>query len=730
MGAMTRFLPAVLLSFSCLLLPLPWAAPAVLASLGLHLAAAAHRAGFLDEEALLETLRARVGGFLLMLIAGFVLGSILVAPALYFMVNGSHIYAPLLVAFGSLLLLWGYVRFWALPGLLFVWVDARQGSGESAFLVLRRTARLAWRLGARGTEALALGLPTLFALALLLALPFAALWWDATLAVRLMLAAAVSVVVCPLLAVTVLKLAASALFEATPNEFVAPTEMPMPSEHDAPLPLEPVEPIMQIPEPSSEQAALEEEEVVPVLDVRDAVIPQTPEPERLPPPAAPDLLELLGRPVALADALALGLNSDTERCAAAHTAVAHDQLDALPALKQAGWNPAQLSVDGESLIERALRASSGATIKALLGSVFTDAMLDQGREPALVAALLSKRHDLPNVVRLLVKHGADPRLPGSDGQDAVTLAVKRDMSELLPFLLRDSARPSRAPAKRANDDAREIDLIGLAQRGDVPRMIDALKSIAGGELKTEVATTALIHAAGRGHRTIVELMTTAGVDPLARLANGSCAFSAAALAGHADVVGLLLRLGCEVDTPLTAGASALLLAASRWRYATVSNLLRAGANPSWSSAGEFTALAAAAAFVHHARSPTGGRETLQVLIKAGANVSQANADGHTAVMLLVGAGQKIANVGSEELIQELLRVLLSAGAGVNQVDARGQTAVHFTAMHGLVGAAALLVKARAALRVADMQGYFPIDLAHHHGHPQYVAWLVQQGADH
>ena len=740
---MLGFLPAVVLSFFSVWLPHPFSAVAGILAFALHLAAAAHRAGFLDDEALLETLRARAVAFWWWIFGLSILAAVTIAPPVMWMLDAAHVFAPLAVAVGIMAFLAIALRFWCLPALLFVWSDARQGSGESAWLVLARSRRLAWRLGGRVSEALQLGIPSVLLIALVCAAPLLSTVLPESRSSLLLLAGAYALGLSPLSAIALLKLAEKALFEPAVVEVLEGhaerASNPVSAELESP----------QVPVILSEAALepvhcgvmpVQPEIEVPVLEASKALLPETIErllavasfPEiAVSPVVEPvNLLLLLDEPTALRHALAIGRHSPQELVAAAHLSVARDRLEALEPLLEAGWNPALAAPDGESLIERALRSSSGATVKSLLSGVLTAPMLDSGRSPALVAALNGKRHDLPNIVRLLVKYGADPRREGPDGANAVSLAVKREQSELLPFLLKSPSSGTRSQDMGGATPARDTDLIGIAQRGEVARLGEALKSVSRAELRGTTGTTALVHAAGRGHRTVVEMLLSAGASPTECLSNGSSAFSAAALAGHADVVGLLMRSGCSVDQPLMAGATALLLAASRWRYATVSNLLRAGADPQRASEGEFTALSAAAAFVHQARAASGGRETMQALIKAGANVSQANAEGQTPVMLLLGAALRPGSVARDEVVLDYLRLLLTAGAGVNQFDCGGRTAIHWTAVHGLIGAAELLLKAQAQLRVADGQGRYPIDLAHHAGQTEYVAWLVQQGADH
>jgi ankyrin repeat protein len=141
------------------------------------------------------------------------------------------------------------------------------------------------------------------------------------------------------------------------------------------------------------------------------------------------------------------------------------------------------------------------------------------------------------VIDLLIGHGADPTLPGPDGQTAAWLAIVRGRTDLDGLLsarsgVTDTARFAGACMRADRDTAAGL---AAADPGLVSRMED-------GEL------AALVHAAEAGDETAVALMLDLGFPVGAqRPEDGGTALHAAAYAGSAPVVRLLIGRGANLE---------------------------------------------------------------------------------------------------------------------------------------------------------------------------------------
>jgi ankyrin repeat protein len=121
-------------------------------------------------------------------------------------------------------------------------------------------------------------------------------------------------------------------------------------------------------------------------------------------------------------------------------------------------------------------------------------------------------------------------------------------------------------------------LFEAARDGDAVKVRDLLQAGAGANELIEDGTTALMVAAYRGNKEIVELLVGRGAPIDAQDKDGCTALMRAAWQGHTEVVGLLINQGAAVNIQDQSGEDALMNAAQRERIDIVKMLLAAGAD--------------------------------------------------------------------------------------------------------------------------------------------------------
>jgi ankyrin repeat protein len=295
----------------------------------------------------------------------------------------------------------------------------------------------------------------------------------------------------------------------------------------------------------------------------------------------------------------------------------------------------------------------------------------EGRTALMAAAV----NDRPELVRLLLAHGADPALREPEGTRALDWACQRGHQGIAELLLAH--------------DPTLLDLSGYAQRssliaaacnGHAETVAWLLARGADARLRAHEGTRALDWAAQEGHLSVVErlLAHDPGLLDLPGFRERT-ALAAAADNGHAQMVALLLARGSDARRRCTDGTHTLDWAAQNGHEAVVELLLAHDPDLlDLPGRAERTALIAAAG---------GGHESLVArLLGLGADPRRRESDGTHALDWAAQKGHL-----------EVVRRLLAHDPGL--VD-----------LQGFGGRTALLAAA-----------------ASHR--PEVVSWLLAQGAD-
>ncbi|XP_065179004.1 uncharacterized protein LOC135809557 [Sycon ciliatum] len=317
------------------------------------------------------------------------------------------------------------------------------------------------------------------------------------------------------------------------------------------------------------------------------------------------------------------------------------------------------------------------------------------------------RYNLPDIVELLVDHGASLFLEGENGQTPLHLA--HSSSAVTSLLLDKSA------SIYAEDTLQRTPLYVAAQSGDT----DVVKVL------LEAGSDACQVSQGCGGRTALhevsnsvdkcKLLLENGASAEAVDSNGKTALHCAR---HVDVVRLLLDNGCAINTTDKSGNEALhdILnsTATSDKGAIIKLLLERGASANANNAdGESPVFLAVSAC-------NGFTAPLSELLAHSANPNSKTKDGLSPLLCAMKKGYI-------PIVQHLIK----AGASLNEKDNSGNTTCHYAARGGNVNLMLQIFKNQAPETINDQNadGDTPLHVAVGNGNVNMVAYLLSVGAE-
>jgi uncharacterized protein len=323
-----------------------------------------------------------------------------------------------------------------------------------------------------------------------------------------------------------------------------------------------------------------------------------------------------------------------------------------------------------------------------------------GRTP-LFAALEHGERALP-LVRALVAHGADPEAIDANGETPLGLSLEHEAIERW-LNWGDWTRPTRP--------LRAEDLPAAAKAGALAAVERLLELGFAVDTQDRQGATALLHACGAGMRDVAALLLDKGADAALAATNGMTPLAAAVSARRETLVALLLQNQVAVDQRLPGEATALMIAAAMGYPEIAEQLLDGGADVNAVDARGHAALHAAAQYGFDHNDSLRARRLFDALLKRGADVSLADKEGKTPLLLLLGAHLRPGSECDPTHIGALVPVLLDAGALLEHADQRGVTALHACAMHALLAPARVLLARGADRQAEDAFGRTAADVA-------------------
>jgi ankyrin repeat protein len=415
-------------------------------------------------------------------------------------------------------------------------------------------------------------------------------------------------------------------------------------------------------------------------------------------PAVPELHALLRQ--GHAPAGAGGLSRFLGACAADDQAARGLEQFALE-LMERGADPFAASPAGDPPLALAVRLGWPRLAERLLSQGVDLAARDSHGMTALhLAAALGREQAL----KLLVLRGASPEMRAADGQTPLGVALSSGRRDLVDWLdWHGWPLPKRA--------LQASDLPAAAIVGDVDavrRLLDLGFPLDASDAQ---GCTALLRAAGGGHRACVELLLTRGADPQVAAHSGATPLSAAVSMRHGEIVDRLLDAGAGLEQRLPGEVTVLMLAAALGLPDLCARLLLAGANVHAGDAQGLTPLHCAVLFAFTARERPRVLALLDTLLLAGAEPDMAAAGNVTPLLLLLGARAEPGTACDEEVLLTAVERLLDEEVALDVQDPRGFGPLHLAALHGLLRTTQRLLRAGCDPNLRDSLNRSPREIA-------------------
>lgn len=386
-------------------------------------------------------------------------------------------------------------------------------------------------------------------------------------------------------------------------------------------------------------------------------------------------------------------------------------------LVERGADPFGASAAGEPPLVLAVRLGWPRLLERLLGlGVDLDACDGRGMTALHHAAALGREEALQR----LVAAGAACDRRAADGQTPLGLALAAGRRDLAAWLDWRGWRLPGRPLQATDVPAAAI--VGDAEA--VRRLLDLGLPV---NAVDSQGCSALLRAAGGGHRALVELLLARGADPALAANTGATPLSAAVSMRQLEIVERLLDAGAGLEQRLPGDVTVLMLAAALGLPELAARLLAAGADLHAHDAQGLTPLHCAALYGFTARERPRLVALLDTLLLAGADPQAVAGNGLTPLLLLLGARAEPGTPSTEEVLLAGLERLLDEGVRLDARDGRGFGPLHLAALHGLMRTAQALLRAGADANARDTLNRTPRDIAVMRGYVDLAAELVPSG---
>ena len=333
------------------------------------------------------------------------------------------------------------------------------------------------------------------------------------------------------------------------------------------------------------------------------------------------------------------------------------------------------------------------------------------------------------LVKMLIKAGADVNACNAQGSTALTYAVINGHTEIVKLLLEHKADPYCMFIVGAYKNNTLLMVAAHCGHTELIKILLDYKSTIN-ECNSN-GTTALLFAAMNGHKEIVRLLLDNGADVSAQDENGTTGLMKAAEKGYTEIVTMFLVYGADKNVQDEDKKNVLIYAIYSGQKELVKMLIDAGVDWNVQSNDGSVPL--------HCAIGLGHKDIVKLFLDHGADphTTYRNAQGEPVTALLLAI-----SVGDKDIIELLLEAKVplkvfphcaaTFSAGVIQLFKNGKLPaglVNEIAKNNYTAMLAGLIKTGFKGDVKDKKGITPLMKAAFYGHTSIVKMLIDAGAD-
>ena len=328
-----------------------------------------------------------------------------------------------------------------------------------------------------------------------------------------------------------------------------------------------------------------------------------------------------------------------------------------------------------------------------------------------------------NIIRAMIKHGADVNATGKNNQTSLMLACHRGNIDVINVLLNAGADTNIV-------DANDLSCIHQAVGGGcgketVQALIDHGADV---NLTDKDNNTALMIACWKRNAEAINMLLNAGANPNIVGAEGLiCIHHAVLWDGSEETLQAIINHGTDINATSRDNVTALMIACWKCNVEAINVLLNAGADTNIVDANALTC-------IHQAVGEGCSSKTIQALIDHGADINLTDKTNTTALMIAckkrnaetinvllnAGADPNIANTmglisihlaASVDCSNETIQAIIDNGADVNTRDEDSLTALMLACLKGNIEAINALMNAGANPNIVHANGLICIHFA-------------------